>query len=144
MVRKEGKGRYGQEGKYQSDRTNPLQEETKWECTKCELPPCHQKHGILEVPEDICKQDIVPIAVSSNYFCERHVSDHNLKIEKSRKEELEERDICSPGKEKILTGKCQHWKANSKLEEEEMEERSIGCEERTGEEHRLGEEDKVG
>ncbi|KRY05367.1 hypothetical protein T01_12129 [Trichinella spiralis] len=41
--RKEGKGRYGQEGKYQSDSTNPLQEETKWECTKCELPPCHQK-----------------------------------------------------------------------------------------------------
>ncbi|KRY37565.1 hypothetical protein T01_14431 [Trichinella spiralis] len=44
MVRKEGKGRYGQEGKYQSDRTNPLQEETKL--------PCHQKHGILEVPEE--------------------------------------------------------------------------------------------
>ncbi|KRX77226.1 hypothetical protein T06_14431 [Trichinella sp. T6] len=25
------------EGKYPSDSTNPLQEGTKWECTKCEL-----------------------------------------------------------------------------------------------------------
>ncbi|KRX39608.1 hypothetical protein T09_11726 [Trichinella sp. T9] len=35
---------------------NPLQGETKWECTKCELSPCHQKgylnNGIVEVPEE--------------------------------------------------------------------------------------------
>ncbi|KRX59563.1 hypothetical protein T09_13977, partial [Trichinella sp. T9] len=33
-----------------------LQGETKWECTKCELSPCHQKgylkNGIVEVPEE--------------------------------------------------------------------------------------------
>ncbi|XP_003379114.1 hypothetical protein Tsp_02785 [Trichinella spiralis] len=47
-------------------------------------------HDILEVPEEtdcngITSVNIVPVAVSSKYFCERHVSDHNLKIEKSRK-----------------------------------------------------------
>ncbi|XP_003367373.1 putative protein E6, partial [Trichinella spiralis] len=50
-------------------------------------------HNILEVPEEtdcngITSVNIVPVAIS-------------LKIEKSRKEELQERDICSPGKEKF-------------------------------------------
>ncbi|XP_003370986.1 hypothetical protein Tsp_14392, partial [Trichinella spiralis] len=45
-------------------------------------------HNILEVPEEtdcngITSVNIVPVAIS-------------LKIEKSRKEELQERDICSP------------------------------------------------
>ncbi|KRY05460.1 hypothetical protein T12_13983, partial [Trichinella patagoniensis] len=47
-------------------------------------------HGILEVPEE---SDCSVITIH----------DHNLKIEKSRKEDQDERDI-SPGKEMILTG----------------------------------------
>ncbi|KRX71367.1 hypothetical protein T06_4895 [Trichinella sp. T6] len=52
---------------------NPLQGETKWECTKCELSPCHQKgyinNGIVEVPEESdCREVTVsPVAVSSKY-----------------------------------------------------------------------------
>ncbi|XP_003379115.1 parathymosin [Trichinella spiralis] len=96
-------------------------------------PVTKSKHNILEVPEEtdcngITSVNIVPVAVSSKYFCERHVSDHNLKIEKSRKK---------------------NWKKETSAHqakplEEEMEERSTGCEERTGEEHRLGEEDRKG
>ncbi|KRX32481.1 hypothetical protein T05_2362 [Trichinella murrelli] len=33
---------------------NPLQGETKWECTKCELSPCHQKwqRRYCNIPEE--------------------------------------------------------------------------------------------
>ncbi|KRX12574.1 hypothetical protein T07_778 [Trichinella nelsoni] len=95
----EGK-RYGPEGKYQSDSTNPLQEETKWKCTKCELPPCHQKHGILTVREETDCSEITSIYKTSFLS----------KIQTSRKEL--ERDL-------------------TRLEEEEVEERSIGWEEKT-------------
>ncbi|KRX36367.1 hypothetical protein T05_16184 [Trichinella murrelli] len=51
---------------------NPLQGETKWECTKCELSPCHQKgylnNGIVEVPEETdCREVTVsPVANSES------------------------------------------------------------------------------
>ncbi|KRX32893.1 hypothetical protein T05_4357, partial [Trichinella murrelli] len=63
------------------------------------------RHGILEVPEATdCSgitsvnkksRQVNPVAVSSKYFCERHVSDHNLKIKKNRKEDLDERDLIT-------------------------------------------------
>ncbi|KRY04615.1 hypothetical protein T01_14381 [Trichinella spiralis] len=42
----------------------------------------HKVHNILEVPEEtdcngITSVNIVPVAVSSKYFCERHVSDQS-------------------------------------------------------------------
>ncbi|KRZ47455.1 hypothetical protein T02_1825 [Trichinella nativa] len=112
------------------------------------------KHGILEVPEPTdCSgitsvnkksRQVNPVAVSSKYFCERHVSDHNLRsrrieesqIKKNRKEDLDERGT-GPGPE-FWT--CAHYRPN--LWEVEVEERSMGCEERTEEEFRLGGEDK--
>ncbi|KRX80643.1 hypothetical protein T06_1611 [Trichinella sp. T6] len=104
-------------------------------------------HGILEVPEPTdCSgitsvnkksRQVNPVAVSSKYFCERHVSDHiTSRIErktdhvKNRKEALDERGT-GPGPAKPLV-------------EVEVEERSMGCEERTEEEFRLGGEDRSG
>ncbi|KRZ90103.1 hypothetical protein T08_2734 [Trichinella sp. T8] len=50
---------------------NPLQGETKWECTKCELSPCHQKgylnNGIVEVPEETDCREVTVSPVSANF-----------------------------------------------------------------------------
>ncbi|KRZ48374.1 hypothetical protein T02_9574 [Trichinella nativa] len=79
---------------------NPLQGETKWECTKCELSPCHQKgyinNGIVEVPEE---SDCREVTVSP--------------VAKSRKEDQDE--ICSPD--------LKRWKWRRGLCEERTEKR---------------------
>ncbi|KRY54670.1 hypothetical protein T03_10378 [Trichinella britovi] len=86
---------FDMEGKYESDSTNPFQEETKWEC-KCEFTVTKSKHGIL-VPEETDCSGITSITNSRSRRRDRQEK-------RTGRKPLKEKTTRSPGKEKILTG----------------------------------------
>ncbi|KRY06695.1 hypothetical protein T12_477, partial [Trichinella patagoniensis] len=98
------------------------------------LPVTKSKHGILEGLKklqwnNIRKgEDTVPFDVSSKYFCERHVSDHNREeIDKKRErgKPLIEKTTMSPELE-IKEKEDEFWKFTQlslRLQEVEVEKR---------------------
>ncbi|KRX64782.1 hypothetical protein T09_1950 [Trichinella sp. T9] len=114
-------------------------------CTKCELSPCQQKHGILEVPEETDCSGITSITISRSRRRDRQEK-------RTRIKPLKEKTTLSPGKEKIFTigigserhgkegkylefWKFPHHRPSLRLEEEEVEveKRSTCCNQRTEE-----------
>ncbi|XP_003366257.1 hypothetical protein Tsp_13260, partial [Trichinella spiralis] len=85
-----------------SSTVSPLHcKEKQWECTKCELSPCHQKRskqdGIVKVPEETdCSEHL---QTRRHRPCQEAITITSRRLEI---EEEERRDICSPAKEKIL------------------------------------------